>query len=150
MSHNVSGRDGVFMTGIRARNGKCVVSAVMNPRLGVSRREWAGFEVAYIFPLEKEDPVWILGNLGRWITDMDDTNGSSKINSLQNGMLLGADIHTLFDQYTISVDPDRWHFRQSIFSNMRGAGEPILEHDFSGRDMIGVISKETKWKSRLA
>ncbi|KAF8424373.1 hypothetical protein EV426DRAFT_574034 [Tirmania nivea] len=33
----------------------------------------------------------------------------------------------------------RWHFRQSVLANMRGAGEPILEHDFAGKDMIKEI-----------
>jgi len=34
----------------------------------------------------------------------------------------------------------RWHFRQSVLANMRGAGEPIFEHDFPpGPDMIGEI-----------
>ncbi|POR31258.1 Uncharacterized protein TPAR_08530, partial [Tolypocladium paradoxum] len=27
----------------------------------------------------------------------------------------------------------RWHFRQAILTNMRGAGEPIFEHDFPPR-----------------
>jgi len=30
----------------------------------------------------------------------------SKINSLQNGMLIQRDIHSAFDQYLISVNPD--------------------------------------------
>lgn len=34
----------------------------------------------------------------------------------------------------------RWHFRQSVLGNMRGAGEPIFEHDFPpGADMVGEI-----------
>jgi len=37
---------------------------------------------------------------------MDDTNGVSKINSLQNGLLLQSNIHQLFDQYLISVNLD--------------------------------------------
>ncbi|RPB28070.1 hypothetical protein L211DRAFT_860397 [Terfezia boudieri ATCC MYA-4762] len=133
ISHNVSGRDGAFMTGIRVRDGKCVISGVMNPRLR--------------------------GNMGQWITDMDDTNGSSKINSLQNGMLLPSNIHQMFDQYLISVNPDIIVFdedylgldgrvldpvcrdpnnehRMAISDNMRGAGEPIFEHDFSSGDMM--------------
>ncbi|KAK9312067.1 hypothetical protein V1524DRAFT_472965 [Lipomyces starkeyi] len=32
----------------------------------------------------------------------------------------------------------RWHFRQALFANMRGAGEPIFETDF-GSDMVGEI-----------
>lgn len=37
---------------------------------------------------------------------MDDTVDVSKINSLQNGFILREDIHSLFDQYLISVNPD--------------------------------------------
>ncbi|KAF8420639.1 hypothetical protein EV426DRAFT_633994 [Tirmania nivea] len=189
ISHNVLGRDDAFMTGIRARDGRCVISGMVNR--AAYRGQWAGFEAAHIFPLEKEDPIWIQGNFRRWITDMDDTDRSSKINSLQNGILLQSGIHQLFDQYLISVNPDvtdrtitrlsrfdddnlgldgrvldlvcrnlndshrvsdellRWHFRQSVLANMRGAGEPIFEHDFSGGDMIGVISREQYAKERL-
>ena len=32
---------------------------------------------------------------------------------------------------------------------MRGAGEPISEHDFTGEDMIKVISGERYGKERL-
>ncbi|CAI4215827.1 unnamed protein product [Parascedosporium putredinis] len=32
----------------------------------------------------------------------------------------------------------RWHFRQAVLTNMRGAGEPVFEHDFPpGSDMMG-------------
>lgn len=34
----------------------------------------------------------------------------------------------------------RWHFRQAVFANMRGAGEPFLEFDFPpSSDMVGEI-----------
>jgi hypothetical protein len=34
----------------------------------------------------------------------------------------------------------RWHFRQAVLTNMRGAGEPVFEHDFPpGSDMMGYI-----------
>ncbi|KAF8429545.1 hypothetical protein EV426DRAFT_581777 [Tirmania nivea] len=36
ISHNVSGRDGAFMTGIRARNGRCVIPGIVNSRLRVA------------------------------------------------------------------------------------------------------------------
>ena len=94
------------MTGIRARDGRCVITGLVNTGTRIARGNWTSFEAAHIFPLEKEDPVWIQGNFGRWITDMDDTNGSSKINSLQNGLLLRNDIHQMFDQYLIAVNPD--------------------------------------------
>jgi len=34
----------------------------------------------------------------------------------------------------------RWHFRQAVLANMRGAGEPIFEHGFPpGSDVVGDI-----------
>jgi len=44
------------------------------------------------------------------------------------------DPHRVSDQFL------RWHFRQSVLANVRGAGEPIFEHDFPpGTDMMGEI-----------
>lgn len=44
----------------------------------------------------------------------------------------------------------RWHFCQSVFANMRGAGEPIFEHDFPpGTDMMGEIRGEPYAQERL-
>ena len=34
------------------------------------------------------------------------------------------DIHSVSDELL------RWNFRQSVLANMRGAGEPVFEHDF--------------------
>ncbi|KAF8418982.1 hypothetical protein EV426DRAFT_638433 [Tirmania nivea] len=184
ISFNVSGREDVFKIGIHARDGRCVISSVVNR--AAYRGEWTRFEAAHIFPLEKED-LWREWGFSRWITDMDDATGVTKINSLQNGMLIRRDIHNSFDQYLISINPDdnykivsfsddlaefdgrvldpvcrdpnnphsvsdellRWHFRQSVLANMRGAGEPIFEHDFTGEDMIKVISGERHGKERL-
>ena len=39
----------------------------------------------------------------------------------------------------------RWYFRQAVLANMRGTGEPVLEHDFPpGSDMIGQILRGPK------
>ena len=36
----------------------------------------------------------------------------------------------------------RWHFRQAVLTNVKGAGEPIFEFDFPpGTDVIGEICK---------
>ncbi|KAF8534664.1 hypothetical protein BDD12DRAFT_988700 [Trichophaea hybrida] len=166
ISHNVSGRENAFRDGIRARDGRCIISGVVNLSA----------------PMQKES-LWVQFNYGHWMTDMDDINGVSKINPLQNGFLLNEHIHSLFDQYLLSLNPDdnykvtvfdvdiwgidgrildpvcrdpanpqrvsdqflRWHFRQSpgrfrtlsVLANMRGAGELVFEHDFPpGTDMI--------------
>ncbi len=44
----------------------------------------------------------------------------------------------------------RWHFRQAVIINMRGAGEPIFEHDFPpGSDIMGSILKGPKATERI-
>ena len=98
----MSDREDAFQNGIRARDGKCVISGVVNR--GAPYR-WTSWEAAHIFPLGKES-LWIEYGYGGWITDMDDTVGASKINSLQNGFLLRQHIHSQFNQYLISVNPD--------------------------------------------
>ena len=44
----------------------------------------------------------------------------------------------------------RWHFRQAVFANMRGAGEPIFECDFPpGSDMVGEIMSGPRAAERM-
>ena len=44
----------------------------------------------------------------------------------------------------------RWHFRQAILVNMRGAGEPRFEHDFPpGSDIVGDILHGPKAAERM-
>lgn len=44
----------------------------------------------------------------------------------------------------------RWHFRQAVLANVRGAGEPLLEHDFPpGSDMMGEILSGPKAAERM-
>ena len=62
-----------------------------------------GEEAAHILPLVYESH-WIQHNYGHWIGIHLNTGGS--INSVQNGMLLEESVHTLFDNYVISINPD--------------------------------------------
>lgn len=44
----------------------------------------------------------------------------------------------------------RWHFRQAVLTNMKGAGEPCFETDFPpGSDMIGEIMSGPKAAARM-
>lgn len=44
----------------------------------------------------------------------------------------------------------RWHFRQAVLANVRGAGEPVFETDFPpGSDMIGEIVSGPRAAERL-
>jgi hypothetical protein len=51
---------------------------------------------------------WIRENFQRFIQDdaPDHEQGMTKINSIQNGLLLRSDVHDLFDAYEFGVNPD--------------------------------------------
>ncbi|KAK3168476.1 hypothetical protein OEA41_004924 [Lepraria neglecta] len=93
-----------FRDEIRRRDGRCVITG--NIVLGAYRNHWKGFEAAHIFPLAYEGH-WVQHNFARWII-IPAANGET-INSKQNGLLLRADIHGLFDNYDISINPDDNH-----------------------------------------
>lgn len=43
-----------------------------------------------------------------------------------------------------------WRFRQAVLTNMKGAGEPLFECDFSpGSDMVGEIMSGPKAAERM-
>jgi hypothetical protein len=44
----------------------------------------------------------------------------------------------------------RWHFRQAVLSNMRGAGKPVFEHDFPpSSDIVGDILRGPRSAERM-
>ena len=172
-----------FKDAVRRRDGRCVVSG--KRAVHAWRGLWDGFEASHIFPLAYEGR-WVQHNYGRWITIPPERERAGTINSVQNGLLLRDDLHTLFDVYVFSINPDdnykiicfledgdgiagkhldqeflgnpqrppdqllRWHFRQAVFANMRGAGEPVFEHDFPpGSDMMGQILHGPKAAERM-
>lgn len=56
----------------------------------------------------------------------------------------------LEDPQRPSDDLLRWHSRQAVLANMRGAGEPIFEHDFPpGSDDMGCILNGPKAAERM-
>ena len=65
---------------------------------------WRGFDAAHIFPPAYLD-IWDRQNFSRWIT-IPAADGGRPINSVQNGLLLRADIHDRFDTFDLSIDPD--------------------------------------------
>jgi hypothetical protein len=102
ISHSVSGPEDTFRDKVRARDGRCVISGVVNAT--AEWGSWAGYEAAHVFPLQHEN-LWIELDHGCRITNMDSAAKDS-INSVQNGILMFRHLHTLFDQYLFSIDPD--------------------------------------------
>ncbi|KAA8908918.1 hypothetical protein FN846DRAFT_1027706 [Sphaerosporella brunnea] len=154
-------------TGIRARDGRCVISSVVNR---MAPYDWTFFQAA----LEKVS-LWLHFNYGRWITDMDDTKGATKssipfrtgffsrqistyclINTWVSVNLDDNDKITVFGVdllgidgrilYPFCRDPTNPHHSR----NMRRAGEPVFEHDFpQGTDMMGEIREGPYAQERL-
>ena len=87
-----------FREGVRQRDRRYIVSG--ERALDAAYGMWFGFEAAHIFPLAYQDH-WDRNN---YISIHRNTGGS--INSVQNGLLLRKDVHTLFDSYVFSVNPD--------------------------------------------
>jgi hypothetical protein len=90
-----------FGNAVRLRDNRCIVTQEEVPY--TPDPNWSGFEAAHIFPLAHQTH-WVNQNYGRWITVPSTTGGS--INSVQNGLLLRADIHQHFDGYFFSINPD--------------------------------------------
>jgi hypothetical protein len=70
---------------------------------------WVGFEAAHIFPLALDQIFTGLG-FAQLITH----NFPPEVNSPQNGILLRADIHCLWDNYFIAVNPNNGYRVQSF------------------------------------
>ncbi|KAK9317847.1 HNH endonuclease-domain-containing protein [Lipomyces starkeyi] len=160
-----SRKDSTFRTQVRERDGKCVITGTVNRR--ADRDNWSTFHAAHIFPLSSED-YFVQSGFSRWITNRIGERDTG-INSCQNGLLMRSHMHEQFDGFYFSINPDdgykitygrildpvcrdpsdnrrvrdellRWHFRQAVLANMRGAGEPSFETDFPpGTDMMGEI-----------
>ncbi|KAI9880656.1 MAG: hypothetical protein M1830_001660 [Pleopsidium flavum] len=170
-----------FSDAVRSRDRRCVITeeGPINADAGL----WSNLQAAHVFPLAHKGH-WVKQNFNRWITRP--SASEDPINSVHNGLLLEAGVHSLFDSYIISINPDddfkvvsfqqdvksiagkhldqrfvddpdrptksvlRWHFRQAVLANMRGAGEPIFEHDFPpGSDMIGGILEGPMAEKRM-
>ena len=92
-----------FRDAVRQRDRRCVISGTV--AIGAPRGKWSCFEVAHIVPLAYEGH-WNRSNYSRWITAPPANESDGYIHSVQNGMLLLATVHTLFDAYDVSINPD--------------------------------------------
>ena len=98
-----SGREDTFRNEVRKRDGGCVILSEVNETAEYDM--WDGYDAAHIFPLHCEN-LWQQLGYGHWITNMNETNGISKINSFQNGLLMSSNLHKRFDQCLFSINPN--------------------------------------------
>ena len=103
MSFQTGTRVDKFKDNVRERDGRCVVTKEENR--GKEFGLWTSFEAAHIFPLAYEHQ-WKTQGWSQQITILPSRKSYGTINSVQNGILLRDDIHSLFDTYFFSINPD--------------------------------------------
>ncbi|RPA95700.1 hypothetical protein L873DRAFT_1696889 [Choiromyces venosus 120613-1] len=174
-----------FRTAVRERDRRCIITG--RPAVIAGVGFWTVFQATHIFPLAYERD-WNDSGFSHWFTVPPASESDGYINSVQNGVFLAAVMHSLFDSYQISINPNdnhkivcftplassygiagrqldqlflddplrppdplfRWHFRQAVLVNMKGAGEPCFETDFPpGSDMMGEIMSGPKAGERM-
>ncbi|KAF3079798.1 hypothetical protein TWF569_009167 [Orbilia oligospora] len=124
LSHSVTPRDSAFRNALRQRDRGCVITGVVNDD---DDNDWTGMEAAHIWPLGKGSE-WIRQNASRWITDSDSDGFSNelKMNSPQNGILVSSIAHTLFDSYTLAINPEAGYRIYDFGRNKFGYGGKFM------------------------
>ena len=92
-----------FVNAVRYRDRHCVLTGCAVPM--ASYDDWTGYYVAHIFPLAYE-AYWNDCGFSKLITVPPVTKSDEPINSPQNGILLNASLHALFESYHVSINPD--------------------------------------------
>lgn len=85
---------------MRERDNRCCISGVR-----VVEDLFAPFRASHIHPIAHSD-VWNRLNLSAYVIDdaPEKEQGESKINSVQNVLLLKSNLHDLWDLYLYGVD----------------------------------------------
>ncbi|KAH8993536.1 hypothetical protein EDB92DRAFT_1854793 [Lactarius akahatsu] len=99
-------RTSAYRERIRARDPCCLISS-----LPVVRGDFSRFKAAHIFP-RTHDVDWVNKGYPSRITDpapIFKLGGPTKIDSIQNVILLRSDLRDAWDNYKFAVNPDRGH-----------------------------------------
>jgi len=97
-------RTSAYRQRTRARDPCCLISG-----LPVVRDDFSRFKAAHVFP-RAHDVDWVDKGFPSRITDpapLSDLGGPTKIDSIQNVILLRSDLHDAWDNYKFGVNPDR-------------------------------------------
>ncbi|KAK9377301.1 uncharacterized protein V1513DRAFT_435969 [Lipomyces chichibuensis] len=97
-----SGRVKSFPAAVRDRDRKCVITGVPVTQRELLLQRWTKYDAAHIFPVALES-IFHNYSFGELVV-LDERDG--RVNSSQNGLLLMKNVHGLFDQYEISINPN--------------------------------------------
>ncbi|KAJ5795668.1 uncharacterized protein N7518_004208 [Penicillium psychrosexuale] len=104
-----------FRNSLRQRDGCCAITG--QNRASSFKDPFRGLDATHVFPVSSIQE-WRRDGYQQYITDpLPSTEiGQSRIYSAQNGLLLSADIHSLFDSFELGIDPDVRLFVYDILS----------------------------------
>ncbi|OBT46244.1 hypothetical protein VE00_02284 [Pseudogymnoascus sp. WSF 3629] len=109
MTLSSASREDAFVDQVRHRDQRCVITGRLVPAGSIEADDWVTFQAAHIFPLALHHIFTTHG-----FSQLISYSHPLGINSPQNGVLLKADIHSLWDSYDISVNPDNGYRVQSF------------------------------------
>ena len=96
-----------FRDAVRKRDGRCVLTG--KPPIYAAHRRWTGLCATHIFPLEYAEH-WVDPGDDRSITTPTSRRSAMRrctgVYSVQNGVLLRADMRMQFERYLLSINPD--------------------------------------------
>ncbi|KAK9234609.1 HNH endonuclease-domain-containing protein [Lipomyces kononenkoae] len=147
LSRTKTGRNDFFRDRVRDRDKKCVITGTCNRRPDIDG--WTGFETAHICPVSHEE-YFVRNGFSRWITNRTGP-GDTGINSVQNGLLMLAHIHELFDSFDISINPDDGFKITCFMGDSFGVDGRILDRvcqEDSGEE--GARDELLRWHFRQA
>ncbi|KAF8436607.1 hypothetical protein L210DRAFT_3548627 [Boletus edulis BED1] len=101
----------VGLTPVLSRRRHPTVSTSNTPLRVFKRDDFSRFKTAHIFP-RAHDVDWVNKGYPGRITDpatLPELGGPTKIDSIQNVILLWSDLHDAWDNYKFAVNPDRGH-----------------------------------------
>ncbi|KAK9489757.1 HNH endonuclease-domain-containing protein [Lipomyces doorenjongii] len=101
-SLSASGRVRSFPAAVRDRDRRCVITGIQVSQREPLLRRWTIYDAAHIFSVALES-FFHNYNFGELVV-LDERDGS--VSSPQNGLLLQKNVHALFDQYEISINPN--------------------------------------------
>ncbi|OXV10353.1 hypothetical protein Egran_01886 [Elaphomyces granulatus] len=93
-----------FRDGLRERDRAC---AITGQSFRLRDDPFNGLEAVHIYPVSRVSEL-VAQNYRRWITDDNNAGriGETGLYSLQNGLLLTANMHRTWDSFGVAVDPD--------------------------------------------
>jgi len=88
----------------------------------VKHKRFQGFSATHIFPLAHQ-AVWDELGFNELITDPIALTGTTKRDSVQNGLLLEYTASALWDSYLISIHPETWRVCYFTETTLRGVAD---------------------------